>query len=122
MSILALSCNAICVIRKSLEIVVWKIYSFFSKNCQYSKTQKWGTLRIVYWRSKSVCLIYSYRRYFEANPQNCAIPKICMFFSHSPLKSGQVFEKSPIDLLDYVSTESSSFYTSKLPSVDQRER
>ena len=122
MSILTLSCNAICVIRKSLEIVVWTIYSFFSKNCQYSKTQKWGTLRIVYWQSKSVYLILSHRWYFEANPQNCAIPKICMFFSRSPLKSGKSPQKSSIDLLYYDSTELSRFYTSKLPWVDQRER
>ena len=44
-----------------------------------------------------------------------------MFFSLSPLKSAEVFKMSPIDLLDYASTELSRFYTSKLPWVDQWE-
>ena len=45
-----------------------------------------------------------------------------MFLSPSPLKWGQMSRMTPIDLVDYVSTESSHSYTSKLRWVDEWER
>ena len=73
-------------------------------------------------RSQGVCLNLFYRWDFQSVPQNCAVSKTCMFFSPSPLKSGQVAQISPIDLLDHVCTEWRCFYISKLPWVDQWER